>query len=147
LTCLKNSLKIINMALLKSTHEGVLSLGNIKLECHVLEDGKRIFSSRGMLNAFNLHSEQRNQSRVLASFLARIKIISLSDKELTNHLSSPIKFIRKGKGGKPAYGYLAELLPEICNAVLKLQHKMMLSVDYRKAAERSREFLNIFAKI
>jgi len=50
--------------ILKSTHEGILSLGDIQLECHVLEDGKRIFSSRDMLNAFNLKSEQRNQSRV-----------------------------------------------------------------------------------
>jgi hypothetical protein len=133
--------------ILKSTHEGILKLGNINIECHVLEDKSRILSSRGMLNALNLKSEQKNQSRVLATFLIRIKLISLSDKELSNHLSNPIKFIRIGKGGKPAYGYSAELLPEICNAVLKLQQKTLLPVDYRPAAVRSREFLSIFAKI
>ena len=131
----------------KSTHEGILKLGNIELECHVLEDGTRILSSRGMLNAFDIKSEQQNQSRVLTSLMAKIRLISLSDKELTNHLSKPIKFIRKGKGGKPTYGYSAELLPEICDAILKLQNHYKLPVDYRPAAVRSRLFLKIFAKI
>ena len=48
------------IGVLEATHEGVLSLGKIELECHVLEDGKRVFSSRGLLNAFNLPSEQQN---------------------------------------------------------------------------------------
>lgn len=132
---------------LKSTHEGTLRLGDIEIECHVLEDKSRILSSRGMLNALNLKSGQRNQSRVLTPFLEKIRFISLSDKELANRISTPIKFVRKGKGGKPAYGYPAELLPEICNAVLKLQNKYLLPIEYLKAADRSRVFLNTFAKI
>ncbi|MDR0474380.1 MAG: P63C domain-containing protein [Treponema sp.] len=132
---------------LKSTHDGFLSIGGINLECHVLEDGRRIFSSRGILKAFDLQSEQKDQPRVLKGFLSKIRLISLPDKELANPLTNPIKFKRSGKGGLTANGYPAELLPEICDAVLKLQNKYMLPIDYRKAAERSRVFLSIFAKI
>ena len=133
--------------ILKATHEGILNLGDIELECHVLENGERIFSSRDLLNALDLNSTQKNQSRVLAAFFIRIKLISLSDIDLSNHLSEPIRFTRKGKGGKPAIGYMAELLPEICNAILKLQNRKYLPKEYQKAAERSRIFLRIFAKV
>jgi len=135
------------MGALKATHNGVLSLGKIHLECHVLEGGKRVFSSRDLLNAFNLSSEQQNQSRVLASFLSRIRLNSLSDKELANHLSAPVHFTQKGRGGKPSYGYLAELLPEICSSVLELESNLKLPIEYRPAAKQSRALLKAFAKI
>ena len=79
--------------------------------------------------------------------MSKIRLISIGDKELTNPLTYPIKFKRAGKGGLLTNGYSAELLPEICNAVLKLQNNYMLPIEYRPAATRSREFLNIFAKI
>lgn len=83
----------------------------------------------------------------MRGFLSKIRLISISDKELNNPLTYPIKFKRIGKGGLLTNGYSAELLPEICNAVLKLQNNYMLPIEYRPAAVRSREFLNIFAKI
>jgi hypothetical protein len=133
--------------ILKSTHEGILRLGDIDVECHVLEDESRILSSRDILNSFNLQSEQKDQPRILRGFLSKIRLISITDKELTNPLTNPVKFKRAGKGGLLTNGYPAELLPEICNAVLKLQNNYLLPIDYRPAAVRSREFLNIFAKI
>lgn len=133
--------------ILKSTHEGILKLGDIEVECHVLENSERILSSRDMLKAFDLQSTQQNQSRALATFFTRIKLISLSDKELSNHLSSPIRFARIGKGGKPTIGYMAELLPEICNAILKLNNRKYLPREYLKALERSRIILKSLSKI
>jgi len=75
--------------ILRSTHEGVLKLGKINIECHVLEDKSRIFSSRDLLKAFNLQTEQKDQPRILRGFLSKIKLISLSDKDLTNPLILP----------------------------------------------------------
>jgi len=134
-------------AILKSTHEGVLKLGKINIECHVLEDKARVFSSRDLIKAFNLQTEQKDQPRIFRGFLLKIRLVSLSNGELSNPLANPIKFKSVKKGGLLTNGYSAELLPEICNAVLKLQNNYMLPVEYRPAAVRSREFLNIFAKI
>jgi len=136
-----------HMEVLKATHEGVLSLGKIELECHVLEGGRRIFSSRGLLSAFNLKTDQKDQPRVLRGFLEKIRFISLPHKELSNPLTSPIKFKRIGKGGLLANGYSAELLPEICNAVLSLQNNYLLPVEYRPAAVQGRIILNALAKV
>ena len=135
------------MEVLKATHEGILSLGKIGLECHVLEDGKRVFSSRDLLSAFNLKTDQKDQPRVLRGFLEKIRFISLYNKELSNPLTIPVKFKRIGKGGLLANGYSAELLPEICVAVLELESKILLPVEYRPAAARSRMLLKAFAKI
>lgn len=134
-------------AVLRSLYHGILKIGDIELECHVLEDGRRIFSSRDLLKAFGLESSQKDQPRVLRTFLSRIKLISILENDLSNPVNKPIKFHRTGKGGLPANGYMAEFLPEICNAVLKLANNMMLSIEQRDAIERSRILLNAFAKI
>jgi hypothetical protein len=55
----------------------------------------------------------------------------------------PIRFIVKGKGGSPIKGYMAELLPEMCNAVLKMSTDHWLPEDMREAAKRSRKLMKI----
>ncbi len=131
----------------KSTHDGVLTIGSVNLECHVLEDKRRIFSSTDLLKAFNLQSDQKDQPRVLRLFLDKIGLISIGHEELSNPLMNPIRFICKGKGGHPRKGYLAELIPEICNATIKLASRHMIPEDLRKASDRARELLNGFAKV
>lgn len=131
----------------RSTHDGVLRIGAIELECHVLEDQRRVFSSRDLLRAFNLQSMQRDQPRILARFLEKIQFISIGNEQLRSPLIAPIRFVCKGKGGSPRKGYMAELIPEICNATLELANKRILPVDLREAAESSRKLLNSFAKI
>jgi hypothetical protein len=132
---------------LNSTHDGVLRIGELELDCHVLEDGSRVFSSKDLLIAFNLKSTQKDQPRVLALFLDRIKFYSFGNNELASPLLEPIRFIVKGRGGTPRKGYAAELIPEICNALLQQASTMHLPIDLRAAADRSRLLLNSFAKV
>jgi len=133
--------------ILRSKYPGVLKIGDLELECHVLEDGSRIFSSKDVLKAFGLDADSKNQPRILTAFLEKIKVISLADNELTSRLKSPIKFTRDGKGGSPAIGYPAELIPAICNSVLQLSTAYKLPIEFNDAAVRSRILLNGFAKI
>jgi hypothetical protein len=114
--------------IVKSTHDGILHIGNIELACHVLEDGRRVFSSKDLLTAFNLQSTQKDQPRVLALFLDRIKFSSFGNKELAIPLTEPIRFTVLGRGGIPRKGYAAELIPEICNALLK-QASTLTSIE------------------
>ncbi|MEL7555697.1 MAG: P63C domain-containing protein [bacterium] len=133
--------------IVKSTHDGILHIGNIELACHVLEDGRRVFSSKDLLTAFNLQSTQKDQPRVLALFLDRIKFSSFGNKELAIPLTEPIRFTVLGRGGIPRKGYAAELIPEICNALLKQASTLSLPIELREAAERARILLNSFAKV
>jgi len=133
--------------ILKSTHSGVLKIGEAELECHVLENGCRVFSSKDLLSAFNLKYDQKDQPRVLALFLDRIRFSSFENNELSSPLTTPIRYSVKGKGGSPIKGYMAELIPEICNAVLKQANSYSLPIELRDAADRSRALLNSFAKV
>ncbi|OHE63891.1 MAG: hypothetical protein A2001_01635 [Treponema sp. GWC1_61_84] len=133
--------------ILKSTHDGILKIGEVELECHVLEDTRRVFALKDLMAAFNLQNSQKDQPRVLNAFLNKIKFISIGNEELRSPLCKPIKFIIPGKGGSPLNGYAAELIPEICNSILILSSRYMLPIDLREAAERSSILLNSFAKI
>lgn len=135
---------------LKSLHKGVLKLGNVELECHVLEDGRRIFSSRDFLNAFGLKFYPKDTPRELKIFLEKIKFISIGNNNLSNALNKPIKFRSDEKGGNlPSNGYLADLLPEICNAILALAENKMLPVgsEYKDVAKQSRKLLKSLANV
>jgi ABC-type iron transport system FetAB ATPase subunit len=131
----------------KSSYTGTIKLGNTILECHVLENGKRIFSSKDFLHAFGLKFEPKEEKKAVRVFLQKIRLVSIyEDKVVYNNLNDPIKF---KKGNFTAYGYPAELLPEICNAVLALSERMMLPInmELKDAAKQSRKLLKSLANI
>ena len=131
----------------KSTHQGTLKIGAVELECHVLENGKRVFSSSDLLAAFGLANDQKDQPRVLRLFLERLSLYSSPEKELRNPILFPIRFTVPSKGGRPMNGYMAELVPEICNAVLQQASDYRLPIDLKEAAKQSRILLKSFAKV
>ncbi len=133
--------------ILKSMYPGKIRIGEIDLECHVLEDKSRIFSSRDVLKAFALETESKDHPRVLITFLDRLRVVSIPNDDLLQKLSTPIKFIRSGRGGLPTNGYSAELIPAICDLVLQLSTTYSLPFDLKEAAIRSRILLNAFANI
>jgi hypothetical protein len=137
--------------IVKSTHPGKLQIGNIELECHVLEDGRRIFSAYDFLQAFGINPEPKEKKQTKKIFLERVKFISvLGDKALYKALNTPIKFKKTGKGGNfLSNGYQSDLLPEVCNAILTLAENKMLPVDFeiKNAAKQSRKILKAFANV
>lgn len=48
------SSELAPMRLSKSTHHGVLRLGDVRVECHVLENGTRLITQRGVLRAMSV---------------------------------------------------------------------------------------------
>lgn len=130
-----------------SVYQGILSIGDVVLECHVLEGGQRVFSTRDFLKAFTIEYNQRNPAAALKKFLLRIRFISIGDENLTNPIDHPIKFKDPTKGSFINNGYAVELLPEICDAVIKLASRATLSLDYDKALEQSRKLLKSFANV
>ena len=133
--------------LLQSAYPGKVRIGNMEFECHVLENGERIFSSKDFLHAFGLGFEPMEERKALREFLDRIKFASvLSDQTLYRSLNNPIKF---KKNNFTTYGYPAKLLAEICNAILFLSENKMLSVDMhiKEAAKQSRKLLKSLANV
>jgi hypothetical protein len=131
-----------------STHEGMLALANTGLECHVLDDGRRVFSTQDFISAFKIDVTNSQPAAALNKFLKEVKFKSIDNDNLRRQLASPVKFKREPDAGIILLnGYPVELLPEMCSMVIEMQNNYQLPLDYQKAAEQSRKLLEGFARV
>ena len=131
----------------KALYTGTVKLGNTSLECHVLESNERIFTSRDFLHAFGLKFEPKEEKKVAKLFIEKMRIVSIyENNDVKDFIEKPIKF---KKGNFIAYGYPADLLPKICDAILALSERKMLplNIEMKDAAKQSRKLLNSLANV
>jgi len=102
-----------------------LRIGDVDIQCYVLEDGRRVISQRGM-NAALGRAESGSKSRRepietgagnLPSFLYPKNIRPFVSNDLALSASVPVAFRLPG-GSAVGHGYPAELLPDVCSAWL-----------------------------
>lgn len=107
----------------RATHESSIELGDLEIECAVLEDERRVISERAMTRAFGGKRGGSHWKRVkeggakLPVYLSAKNFSPYINNELAVALSSPIRYLTKG--GNIANGLDAGLLPELCNVFLK----------------------------
>lgn len=106
-----------------ATHESHIKIGDLEIECAVLEDEKRVISERAMTRAFGgkrggSHWKRMKQDGAnLPVYLSAKNYLPFIDNDLSKALISPIRY--RTKRGNIAHGIDATLLPKICNAILK----------------------------
>jgi hypothetical protein len=88
----------------------------------VLDDGTRVLSMRGVSRAFGstrtgVAETGESGAPNIPPFLASKALSPFIPNELMARLNKPILY-RPGHGGRPAFGYEAILLPEICEVIL-----------------------------
>lgn len=103
--------------------EGTIQISeNIAIPCAVLEDGTRLLTQQGFLQALGrARSAKGGQGSTrgdVIPFLAAKNLQPYIDEEL-KQVSEPVVF-RTEKGIK-AFGYKAELLPKVCEVYLQLR--------------------------
>ncbi len=98
-----------------------LKIGDRLIQCYVLEDGTRVLSGRGMQGAIGLGQAH---GTLLRSFVGQKALKPYINKELAMELKNPLRFIRPGRGGKPALAYEATILPKMCDAILEARDKL-----------------------
>jgi len=109
----------------RATHQGELPIGNIRIQCAVLEDRTRVITQRGMFVALGMNKNPtKGQSNAIDNrpgFLSANNLNPFISEDLRRSWN-PIPFrLPKGSGGYKgniAFGYRAELLPLVCNAYL-----------------------------
>lgn len=114
---------------LKATHgspKTPLKLGEREIECYVLENGTRVLSGTGMQKAIALSQATGDYFK---RFIGTSVLQPFIKKDLSKALSNPVRFTRPGRGGKPAIGYDAALLPQICDMVLEARLQGALNTD------------------
>lgn len=99
-----------------------LRIGDIEIPCYVLEDGRRVLTQQGFLQALGRSRTAKGgtgaeKARVdrLPAFLVAGNLKPFISHELIAS-TRPIRF--KTTMGTKAFGYLAELLPEVCRVYL-----------------------------
>lgn len=106
-----------------ATHESVIKLGDLEIECAVLENEQRVISERAMTRAFGGKRGGSHWKRVkegganLPVYLSAKNYLPFIDSELAVALNSPVRY--KTMTGNVAHGLDATLLPQVCNVFLK----------------------------
>lgn len=129
----------------RATHEGELKIGDIAIPCAVLEDGTRVISQRGMSKALGrvvtgsgTSGTQKNKTQdgvaKLPSFLSANNLNPFISMDLAASLVKPIMYSPL-HGGRTAYGFKAELVPEICEVWLKARDAGVLGVQQLPTAQ------------
>ena len=126
----------------KATHQGQMAIGDLMLDCYVLEDGRRVFHKRGMARALGLKSEGGNafmktmQGKGLGSGLTE----SLREK-----IQNPINF--KPLTVDLAHGYEADVLADVAKAIVTAAATTKLSNSQQGFVIQAQILLNAFAKV
>jgi hypothetical protein len=134
----------------KATHgssDKPLKIGDIEIPCYVLEDGTRVLSQRGLITGIGMShgSTKSGDARQVAFFeLDAIKPFVVND--LAVVLKSPIKFTPL-HGGKPANGYPATILADICETVLAARQAGALPSRQLGIAEQCEVLVRGFARV
>ena len=92
-----------------------LTIGHIEIQCYVLEKEQRVLSHRGLSTALLGSSSAGGE---MPRLVGRGWIKPFRTNEITAAVNNPIIFANP-QGGGAAYGYPADLLVDICNAIIQ----------------------------
>jgi hypothetical protein len=140
-----------DLALLpKITHgssDHPLKIYNTELPCYVLEGGVRVLSQRGVQGGIGMSTSGGvGGAHRLAQFIESLAEKGINCTDLAVRIRNPIVF-RPSIGGKPAYGYEATMLPDICDAVLEARTKKLLHPQQEHFAKQCEILVRGFARV
>ena len=126
-----------------------LIIGDIEIQCYVLEDETRVLSQRGLQSGIGMGTggaTGASGAPRIARFVANLDAKGIQTKDLAASSQAPIEFQPPG-GGRTAYGYPATMLADICEAVLDARDAGVLQHQQRHIADRCEVLLRGFARI
>ena len=138
----------MNKKKLKATHQGKLEIGEIKLDCAVLEDGTRIISRNAIFRAFGRTKRGRAKSEMrvpnMPSFIDAKNLQPFISKDLRGGLT-PVEYL--SITNRDMTGFNAEILPMMCDLYLEAREKEILTKHQLRLAIAAEILLRGFAKI
>lgn len=135
----------------KEMHAGVIQIGNKMLQCGVLDNGIRVFSTRGVTRAMGgkrtgTAGAAHNGAPQLPSFLASDAVKPYISPQLMARLLTPLQYQPK-HGGRTAFGYEATLLPEICELILYANEQKPFKPNQKHLVDTANLLIRGFARI
>lgn len=102
--------------LLKSTHEGVLKIGDTEISVAVLENGQRIITQSGVFQALDRPARGNARIDQIPTFMDAKNLQPYINQDLEKVIN---KVDYKGLNGKPQQGYDANILPLVSDLYLQ----------------------------
>ncbi|BCH32651.1 hypothetical protein MesoLjLc_45810 [Mesorhizobium sp. L-8-10] len=124
-----------------------LRIGDMEIPCYVLDDERRVLTISGMQSAMNM---ARGGSMVAGMnrfelFVSRERIKPYISNDLAERIRNPIIFVTP-TGGR-AYGYEAEILVELCEAVLAARQAGVLQKQQLSIAQKCELLIRGLARV
>ena len=126
----------------RATHQGQMAIGDLVLDCYVLEDGRRVFHKRGMAKALGMRSGGGN---VFMRAMERKGLGSELPILLKENIRNPINF--KPLTQDLAHGYEADVLSRVAEAIVNAGTNKKLTSSQEGLARQAQIILNAFAKV
>jgi hypothetical protein len=134
----------------KETHAGDLRIGELEIPCSVLDNGLRVFSTRGVTRAVGGGKTGTgggtNGAPRLPPFLASSALKDFISDDLLARLISPVQY-QPRHGGRTAYGYEASLLPKICEVLIDADRAGKLKSNQKHLAQKADLLIRGFAHV
>jgi P63C domain len=121
-------------------------IGDLELQCCVLEDETRVLSLRGLQGSIGLsEGGGKEGARKIPALMARLKEKGLEIMDLDARANSPIRFVTMN--GTIADGYDATILPDICAVLIEADRKGLLDKRLFKLGDRAALLQHGFATL
>lgn len=104
-------------------YSGILTLGDLELSCFVTGDGERFISGRSMTGAIGMKGRGQGMARISSNSTLKPFI----NNALSMAIEMPVEIV--GKTPKPVHGYRAEILADICDALLEARKAGALKTE------------------
>jgi len=120
-----------------------LIIGDIEIQCYVLEDETRVLSQRGLQQGIGMSTSAQ---RRLSGLIQRLASQGAELSVLSARIQNPIEF-QPPRGGRTAFGYEATILADICEAVLAAREAGLLQKQQEHIADRCEILMRGFARV
>ena len=137
----------------QASYRGSLQIGDMSLNCCVLDDGRRLVSENTIQEQFGssggktlkLKEKLENDNNgPIPVFLASKPLLPLINKNFSGTDLSPVEY---NDNGKIAYGYRAEILPKVCEVWLEARDNGVLQTQQLPKAKKAEILIRGFARV
>jgi hypothetical protein len=131
----------------RAVYSGSLPIGDIELDCAVLDNGERVLSATSVFSSFD--RPRRANSRLE---IDGIKVPAFMDPAnlkpyINQDVLQRIRPIKYQDGRQEKTGYVSSLLSEMCEIYLKARREGVLAASQEKLAQKAEILLSAFAKV
>lgn len=131
--------------LMKATHSGVLKIGDAEIPCHVLGNGERVLSTRGIMKSLGRTWRGRKYTGTQTPVFLEAKNLKPYINKDLDPVLAPVRF--KTARGAVSEGFDAEILPAVCDIYLEARNEDVLTPAQLVVAKKCEILVRGFARI